>query len=287
MLKDSEAQAHLDREGWVILNFFQPEEIGELVARYEAIHCFPIEGMFFSNRSPDEDYKQRVQEFLRNYYANKIERFFLDMVWIDGVFIVKAPGAGEFSNHQDWSLVDERKARTLGVWAPMLDVDGSNGTFCVLPGSHRFHETYRSPTISSIYAKDELWEVIDRHRKVLPVKRGQAVVFDHALIHATTANQSTKRRGAVFFGLKPKSAEMRFYWQDPREKKVEAFHIEPEFLYQYDYQSRPQAKSLGHLSWSPPHVEPMDLETLIAHHQSVHPSKVKPTWWQRLLGGGR
>ncbi|MEM7479605.1 MAG: phytanoyl-CoA dioxygenase family protein [Acidobacteriota bacterium] len=285
MLRDPAARAQLEREGWVIVDFFEPAEIDELVATFEALHDFPVEGMFFSNRSPDQEYKARVQKFIKRYYPPKVDQFFDDAEWIDGVFIIKAPGAGEFTNHQDWSLVDEGEHRSIGIWAPLLDTDAGNGTFCVLPGSHRFHETYRSPTIPSIYARDELEAVVDAHRQVLTVRRGQAVLFDHALIHATTSNTSRERRSAAFVGVKPRRAEMRFYWLDPEAQKIEAFRIERDFLYRYDYRSRPEAPSLGFLPWNPPELSPDDLEQAISHHAGAEPVRVP--WWRRWIAAGR
>ncbi|MEM7049873.1 MAG: phytanoyl-CoA dioxygenase family protein [Acidobacteriota bacterium] len=296
MLKDAAAREQLERDGWVVIEFFTDAEFDRLVAIHDNLHQDAVdEGIFFSNRSPDEAYKARVQELFREHYRSKLDELFVDAEWIDGVFIIKAPGAGEFSNHQDWSLVDEAEHRSLGIWAPLLDVDAKNGTFCVLSGSHRFHETYRSPTIPSIYARDDLDALIAEHRQVLEVRRGQAVIFDHALIHATTPNRSDRRRSAAFCGIKPRRAEMRFFWLDPQAERVEAFRIERDFLYRYDYQSRPEAESLGHLPWEPPEVTVEGLEDAILRHGSPEASFAaadlvadqaapRRPWWRRLFG---
>ena len=274
MFRDPLLQTKLERDGYVLVDFFSREEMARLLAIFERLHDFPVEGMFFSNRSPDEAYKARVQEVMREFYVPKVEALFSEADWIDGVFIVKAPGAGEFGTHQDWSLVDERHHRSVGIWAPLLDTDAANGTFCVLPGSHRFFETYRSPTIPSIYVQDDLEPVIQRHRRVLSVRQGQAVVFDHALVHATTPNASARPRAAAFVGIKPRPAPMRFYWRDG--ERIEAFAIEPSFLYRYDYVSRPAAESLGHLDYALPRLAPTELEARIADHR-----RSLPGWWGR------
>jgi ectoine hydroxylase-related dioxygenase (phytanoyl-CoA dioxygenase family) len=125
-------------------------------------------------------------------------------------FVVRAAGSAlhDMPLHQDWSFVDESRARSIGLWAPLVDVGPENGCLAVVKGSHIGRHPPRAigggflyPEIASL--------VCERYLKPLPVKTGEAVIFDHRLFHSSTANSSAADRVAVGVVLLPKDVPLR------------------------------------------------------------------------------
>jgi len=55
-----------------------------------------------------------------------------------------------------------------------------------------------------------VWE----NMKPLYLKAGEALIYDHALLHASKANNSDENRMAVASGVMPSDAQMYFYWNN-------------------------------------------------------------------------
>ena len=119
---------------------------------------------------------------------------------IGGNFIMK--GKGKASNcfmHQDWNIVDESKYHSLTIWIPLIDVDEDNGCLQVLPGSHRWFNSFRSDTISSLSIKFDY--KINSFLTALPAKAGDAVVFNSRVFHGSKLNLSSRDRPALVITL--------------------------------------------------------------------------------------
>lgn len=278
MLKDQKLKMQLEKEGYVVLDLFSKEKMDEVIQAADALHNFDIgERIFFSNQQYDKpEYQRQARALMKKHFEEPLSELFENTIWIESTFVIKPPLAGEFDNHQDWSLVDETKYRSYGIWCPLLDVDIQNGTFCLLPGSHHFYQTYRSCTAPGIYAKQEIKEVIDTHKVALKLKKGQVVIFDHAMVHSTTPNLSQQRRTAVFMGVRPAAAAVLHYYYDKAQQSIECFEVDADFFYQYDYVSRPaNYKSLGVLDYKFPDLDAKSLKNKIKNYKK---SSQVPFW---------
>lgn len=257
MLKNKILDKKLKEEGYVAVDFFTEEELARLQELYQELHHeMNIQGLFFTNQSPDQEYTRRVRKDLKVIFEPKIEAIFEEMEWVQGIFIVKAPGAGEFRNHQDWSLVDERKYRTYAIWIPLINTDGDNGTICVVKGSHNFYPTrFRSPTMPYAYGSQEIDELAEIKRIPLKLKAGQAAIFDHGIIHATSTNQSDQNRPAAFVAVKPKNTELLHSFFNKEDNKVELIKVEDDFAFGYDMRSRPKGELYEALDYDPFNIQ--------------------------------
>jgi hypothetical protein len=282
MVTNSSWQELLDRDGYVVFDLFSGTELEAFLTKFRALHNFPLpDGMFFSNQQHDKpEYQQQARALLRTYFEEKLAGLFTNAEWMEAVFIIKPPKVGTFANHQDWSLVDERKYRSYGVWAPLIDVSDANGAFCIVPGSHKFYPNFRSPTIPWVYNTPELNAVIDESHELLPLRKGQAILFDHACIHATVPNNSPDIRPAVFTGIRPAAAETLHHYLDPETNTLEEYEVDGDFFFSYDYRSRPAAPHATlrrRFPYQAPRITPEDLKRKIRAARSG-----KTTWWQRL-----
>ena len=98
-------------------------------------------------------------------------------------------------SHQDASLVDERSAVGIVAWVALTDMTAADGALLVLPGSHRYGAWARVSTTTDDF--EHLRPAIERHSRVLPVRAGQVILFDNALIHGSLVNRGAGPRIAV------------------------------------------------------------------------------------------
>jgi hypothetical protein len=210
------------------------------------------QSMLFSNKYPDEDYKENTQIFLNKFLSPKLKQITNIYEIINSVFIIKPAGWGVFDYHQDWNMVDETIQRTYGIWIPLQDVNHKNGTVTILPGSHNYYPlTYRSATIPWIYDDSEIKDLIKENQEVLNLKAGEAVIFDNAIIHSTTENETADNRAAIFFGIKPYDMQLIHFYGHSDSGKIECFETTRSFFHEYDYISKPAGKSLGFVGKNP------------------------------------
>ncbi|CAM6004738.1 unnamed protein product [Sphagnum balticum] len=134
---------------------------------------------------------------------------------------------GILTPHQDWNIVDEDKFRSFNIWVPLVDLSDDNGVICVMPGSHTWRKTYRSANIPTAYAEreQEFWASMQR----LYMKAGEALIYDHRLIHASGANTTDEIRLACVYGIIPQGAEM-LYYHGKDAQTVEVYKSNPEFF---------------------------------------------------------
>ncbi len=129
------------------------------------------------------------------------------------VYTVKRPAAdSDMLLHQDWSLVDETRYRSVSIWVALCDMDAANGNLQVAEYSHRYASFPRGMNVPVPFEniRDTMHE---RHLTALALKRGDAVVFDHRLIHASPANNSDKIRLAAVLALIPAEANLIHYYK--------------------------------------------------------------------------
>ncbi|CAK9249919.1 unnamed protein product [Sphagnum jensenii] len=144
--------------------------------------------------------------------------------------------------HQDDTFVDEKNFVSLSIWVPLIDTHAGNGALMVWPGSHMLYTGPRSPNIPQPF-KDELYS-ITAHLIDVNVKAGQAVIFDHRLVHASRMNVSGTDRLAVVTVLIPEEASLLYIYLDKSHK--------PEMIRQYEISERYYLESpLGEYSTEP------------------------------------
>lgn len=133
-------------------------------------------------------------------------------------FLVKRAGCGELPAHLDWRLLDEVDAHTYGCWIALTDVVGDNGVLGVVPGSHLLVDFDRTPEAPGQEWCDALIaggaDVVD-----LAVRAGQAVVYDHRLVHRSRPNTTSTDRVSINCGVAPGSRR-----DEARERLTQMMH---------------------------------------------------------------
>jgi ectoine hydroxylase-related dioxygenase (phytanoyl-CoA dioxygenase family) len=155
--------------------------------------------------------------------------------------MVKEPGReGDFPVHQDWTYVDEEKYSSYAFWIPLNDVDESNGALHIVKGSHRFHNALRGPYVHEPFAS--LSEVIkDKYSEVVRLRAGEALVWDHRLIHFSKSNITPSTRLAFTLIMVPENAEVIHCYGRPESGGtiIDKLKADTEFYMKYKIGSSP------------------------------------------------
>jgi hypothetical protein len=135
--------------------------------------------------------------------------------------------------HQDWSVVDETRFTSATIWIPLQAVDETNGALRVLPRSHLFFDYYRSNNIPVCYRGSEqlLWDQMI----TIPMKCGEAIIINHAIIHASGLNRSNSERVVLAYGIVSDGTGLRYYHREKNSpnEDVEVYDMPEDFFLKY------------------------------------------------------
>lgn len=197
-------QAAFDDDGFVVVDLLEDDDLAALRAAWVALEA-DLGTTFWASAGADADRAGRASDQIVELVRSRLDRVLEDSVAIGGSFLVKPTGPdAAMEVHQDWTSVPEDSVRSANVWCPLDDIDPRRGPLVVLPGSHRWFDAVRSPTLPSVQVP--LDEVVDRGAVLVEVRAGQAVVYDHALLHGSLANRHAEPRVVVQVGVAPHGA---------------------------------------------------------------------------------
>lgn len=256
------AQAHqqaLERDGYVIVDLLDADEVAALMQHYRQVHPQPIKGFYASTFAGDLAYREGVDRRIREVCGERIETLTQDIKIIFGSYIVKGSDAASQMNiHQDMTLVDENAFSGINIWCPLVDLDANNGPLFVLPGSHRLLRTLRGSTIPAIYddVREELMQIL----QPVHLRAGQAIIFDQSIIHFSPPNRSGADRVVINIFFVHRDARMLICYHDRSqpERSVEVFEVDDSLLHVYehfgsDIHARPNVgRSLGKVEYAFP-----------------------------------
>ena len=230
--QDAELQATLERDGYAVVQMLDDDEVAALRDAYFGLGDAPGDphmACHSSFHSYDRTYKNNVNTIVRNALDPHLERVFDRQRALPCNFIMKWPGGmGGFGLHQDLTLVDEREFRSVEVWIAMEDTHADNGQLWMVPGSHQWIPTLRGIHAFHFPFREVVPRIIERHARPVPVKAGEAVVFNHAIVHWSYPNKTDTPRLAVITDLIPEEAmHLHFFGDD--DGNIEAFEIGDEF----------------------------------------------------------
>ncbi|MGN6696471.1 MAG: phytanoyl-CoA dioxygenase family protein, partial [Aquihabitans sp.] len=183
LLHDPAAEALLCTRGWVVIPYLTREEVVTTVDRYFDLHPEGGRGFDTDFAYLDLDHKRAVERAVRPALLSHLDEHFIDGEVFNGTFVVKWPeGDSVLPVHQDWSYVDERRARSVSLWIALEDIgpEQGNGSLGLLSGSHRLPCEPRGASSLGWYRP---WtDTITHALEQVAVRAGEALVFDNRIL---------------------------------------------------------------------------------------------------------
>lgn len=172
-------------------------------------HLHPGQGFEIGIDETDRDTRLALAERLEAFWQRIIGDTLTPHDPLMTSFLMKWPGEDSaLPMHQDPTIVDERRARSLSVWVTLVDTDPDldNGPLYMVPGSHLTGDELRGTgTSPSYYAfLEALWP----QAVAVPMKAGDAVFFDARILHGSPPNRSDEPRLALGTSLAPRGTPL-------------------------------------------------------------------------------
>jgi hypothetical protein len=242
---DADLQAVFDREGYVVVDLLDEGEVERLRSTYfdarSSADGVNPPGAYndayaeFSVIHSRPDFRRAAFALFDEVVAPRARRLLEDYRPLVANFVNKPPGTGVVPAHQNWAVVDEQRFQSVSVWVALGDCRIEDGAMWMAPGSHR---RLRGPRgmwgLAAFVGIDE--QDIESVLTPVPVRAGQAILLDDAVVHWSPPNQGAEDRLAVQLVMVPSEADAVFSTQvggDDRHLDVEVRVVEPEFFFDF------------------------------------------------------
>lgn len=176
----------------------------------------------------DQAHKRRVDELISGHVEPHVTRLMQDYRVFYSNFMIKFPGDGQIEAHQDFNFVDESRHAAFNLWCPLVDTHTHNGGLFVIEGSHNVFRSQRGPNLPRSLTQYN--DTFRKYARWVPLRKGQAIIFDHRLIHQSPPNQSDEPRVAIQSVLTPREAQTIQCVFDPPSGRVRAYQVDREFI---------------------------------------------------------
>jgi phytanoyl-CoA dioxygenase PhyH len=208
---DEAQQRRFERDGFVVARLMSAEEAAGYRRQLEAVRADgefepnspgPTSAYHVSLIDPDLAYRRRARQFTREVLAERVGALLDDYRFLTGGLLIKPPGAAEIEIHRDWTMTPTPEEVALNCWCALVDIDERNGGLFLLPGSHALVPNIEAPGVAPFFSA--YCERLKAHSVSVPLKAGEAVIFDYRSLHWSTANRSSELRAAVAAAFIPR-----------------------------------------------------------------------------------
>ncbi|MFT4544638.1 MAG: hypothetical protein ACI9EQ_001098 [Bacteroidia bacterium] len=288
-LKDTELDKKLATEGFVVVPMLNLEEVASLRNTFLEVHEEQTEAFYASGHHQSSEFRKLMSESISAVLKPYTSELFEKCDVLGASFISKAPNSeSSLQPHQDWNIVDEHQFRSFNIWIPLVDLTPENGAIEVLPKSHNWVRGYRHSSIDCAYKN--VHHLVWKNMQPLYLKAGEALIYDHALLHASKANKTDKPRIACAIGVMPSEAQMYFYWDN--KGAVEQYESNPDFFMTENIFDGPGSlKKVADLAYDFPAVDVDDFYKFLGKEppqkvvrtpiiKTDSTTETKPSFWQ-------
>lgn len=272
-LRDPALEAHFQTFGFVVVPFLSERDIAHLIELYSSLGPAPDDprlSIYFDYQSSSAEYKQEVVAGIQALFEERGAEHLDDHRLFYPEFIMKWPGhRSGFAPHIDVSFVDERVFHTTSTWCPLTDVTGSdgcdNGMVWLVPGSHRFAWWPQAFLPDFHYGGVER-AIIEDWGVGVPLRAGEALVFDHRIVHFSLPNRAGAPRLAVDGNWSPAEAPL-YHYRQVGTGDFELYDLPDDFFFQTNPISLKQGPPAGaHLAHRLSLHRPKMTESILAAH---------------------
>ncbi|MFN8295428.1 MAG: phytanoyl-CoA dioxygenase family protein [Chitinophagales bacterium] len=231
-LKDVYQQKLLNINGYITMPFLSDEEVEELKSVYYTNFHDAKTTFYSTSFHEDLELKRKVSDTIISKLHNKLHSTFTDYKILGSSFLNKLPKDNNpLPLHQDWTVTDEDKYGSFTIWIPLQDTNYKNGAIRVIDGSHMVENNLRSPSIPVAFEEERTQ--FEKYLKTLPLRKGEAFIFNQKLMHASWPNSSTEERLALTVGLVPKDAALFMLYYNKKKNEIQQYGMPDDLFLHY------------------------------------------------------
>lgn len=231
-VNNSYHQQLLNINGYFTIPFLSKDTIEKLKQIYSQNFNDTQTTFYSSSFEQDFDLKKSVSDEIVSLLKEKLNTHFSDYKILGSSFLKKNPNDNNpLPLHQDWTVTDEEKYGSYTIWIPLQDTTKLNGAIRVIDGSHLVENNYRAPSIPVAFESDR--DKFENYLKTLPLKAGEAFIFNQKLMHASWPNQSNEERLALTIGLVPKEASLFMLYYNKNKNELLQYSMPDDLFIRY------------------------------------------------------
>lgn len=239
LFSNPEHQSFFEENGYLLIDLLSEEDVQNLLNYYQQLDNDHVGdyGFHVSMDNKSDDFVDGVIHQLETVILPKAEKFFVPCKMFTGSFVVKEPRLNSFvPPHQDWSFTDDNQFNSVTVWSALQDTDINNGAMAVLPGSHKWFTGPRaSPSPGYITPFQAHGMDLFPYMKLIPMKAGQALIFENKTLHASPPNNTKVARIGAGIGITQVEAPLLHYYVIPgtQPQELQSYEVDRKFFYKY------------------------------------------------------
>ena len=229
VLTDAAADTRLRRDGFVVHPLLTAAEAAELRECYGDLHGWAGTGFEVDVSNADLAYRSTASALLGERLDDRVARCFRGYEPYLRAFICKWPGAhSELNLHQDWMYIDESAGdRSYVVWIALQDVTGHEGQVQLVRNSHRLRSEPRGTMLTAPWV--DAPSVSEGRLLTVPIRAGDALIMDNALLHCSLPNHTSTPRVAAAIGMRPAGLPLVHY-RRVDEYSAARYDVDDEFF---------------------------------------------------------
>lgn len=238
IFKNDDLEKSICDKGWAKVQLLGNAEIQQLIDFYlprRALQQRP--GTHYTLASQNYNFRKEVNQVIGETFGTAANNTFDNYRMLYANFMIKEPGPeGVFPIHQDWTYVHEPGFRSVAIWAALTDNDETTGCLHVVEGSHLWGDEPRGPFIPWKFEK--VSEQVKQKLKPVPIHAGEAIIWDHRLIHASQPNiSSAARMVATAIYVPAESQAIHFSGERQNEELMCMRNVDTDFFLRYTVQN--------------------------------------------------
>ncbi len=196
----------LSKCGFVIVDLLDNAVVEQLTSLTQKYLTSSGQDFISSSHHLSIDDSKLINRELHSVIKPKTDTLFPSLQLLGGTLATKIKGNDVLKAHNDWSIVDESCYNSFNLWIPLVNTSKENGTLGLIPGSHLWPVKLRGLGIPGDY-ESYTRQFLDIGYEP-ELKAGQAILYNHKLIHYSRPNKTDLPRNVAIIGMKDKEAEL-------------------------------------------------------------------------------
>lgn len=248
LFKNETLQTQFEKNGFVkvpLLNVLQVNELNDFFAARKELHVSVTNLHHTTTDTQNPELIYEVDAKIKSVFLPELEKILIDFKGLAGCFHIKEPGIGsETGIHQDPTFVDENNFCSANVWVALQDIDKTNGNLFFVSGSNHAITSLRvTPSFPTYY--QDFQQALSEMVTHVSLKKGEAVIFNNATIHAATENLSNDIRLAATLLVCSAPAQWLLYYQEKgaRNNEIEKYHLDVDTFFSFARDAKPDKKA--------------------------------------------
>lgn len=268
-------QAQFDEQGYVVVDLFNEPELAELISASQAGRPDwsppndPANSTYMSVY--DGDHLLTANRVLRPRLDAAMQRYLVGYRALIGVFFIKEPETRQLPIHQHPPSLFDLTDVAICCWCAFGDIDEDNGPLRVVPRSHRLTRHVETARLRPYFA-DFADAAYEKYSIPVPIKAGQAVIFDNSLLHGSGPNRTSQRRMAVFSLLIPEG-KTQVHIADEPGFEFQAIEIDEPFgapeIYGGPLPERLKSRTIGRIDARQSFMTEAEFAELLRRNQRI------------------